>query len=250
MRKLLRAGLVICIASALMLFPVGATTFQPQQSSASSSSSITGYQTPTPSVTVGVNWTYFYSSQPILISGTVGPLSPPMMDVLISVDSSYAPVSIVSVPVNDSTGDYSYVLIPSGLGCGWIASFYSVTATYTYLGQAASATTHFEYTPNTGSVGASTSSTSSTGTCPSIYSLATSLSVTTTTTATQTVTAPPVTVTSLQTTTQTRSLTTTVTQTAQTVPLWGYAVMLVLLFVGLAVGYLVKRTAVHTPSIQ
>ena len=104
MRKLLRAGLVICLASALMLFPVGATTFQPQQGSASSSSSTTGYQTPTPSVTVGVNWTAFYGSQPILISGTVGPLSPPIMEVLVSVDSYDAPVSIASVPVNDSTG--------------------------------------------------------------------------------------------------------------------------------------------------
>jgi|GEM_PF-3243007 len=260
MRKLLRAGLVICLASALMLFPVGATTFQPQQGSASSSSSTTGYQTPTPSVTVGVNWTAFYGSQPILISGTVGPLSPPIMEVLVSVDSYDAPVSIASVPVNDSTGDYSYVLVPSGLGCGWIASTYSVTATYTYIGQVTSATTHFEYTPGTAAVGASTSSTSSTTTCPSIYSLATGVTVTTTTTTTQTstTTMPPSTTTSTSTRTvtvttstsgtaeiSTFTTTTTTTKTlaviSQSVPSWAYAAMAGLLIAGLGAGYGLRR---------
>ena len=77
--------------------------------------------------------------------------------------------------------------------------------------------------------------------------------VTTTLTTTQpttdtvsiTVTAPSIAVVSTQTVTQTQSSTSTTTQTIQMFPTWGYAAILVLLIVGLAVGYLVKGMAIR-----
>ena len=77
-------------------------------------------------------------------------------------------------------------------------------------------------------------------------------------TVTQTVTGPGSTVTNTQTTTNTvtqtvtgpgstvtNTATSTVTQTTSAIPGWAYGVMVVLLLVGLAIGYVVKR-----PSIE
>jgi hypothetical protein len=170
------------------------------------------------------------------------------MDVLVTVDSPDAPVSIALVPVNGSTGDYSYVLVPSGLGCGWIAGTYAVTATYTYLGQAAVATTHFEYTPFTAGVGTSTSSTSSTTTCPSIYSLATGVTVTTTTTATQPVTTTLTTVQPTTVTSTTTFLAPPGLVPGPSVPQWAYAAMAFLLIAGLVIGYAIRRPPASKPK--
>ncbi len=74
----------------------------------------------------------------------------------------------------------------------------------------------------------------------------------TTLTTTNTVTAPPITVTNTQTatqtTTQTESVTSTVIQTTQTVPFWSYPLLLVALFAGLGIGYLIGRSALRGPK--
>jgi uncharacterized protein HemX len=61
-------------------------------------------------------------------------------------------------------------------------------------------------------------------------------------TTTATVTAPPTTLTSTETTTQTA--TNTLTQTTTTAPDWAYGAMVLLLLIGLAIGYVVKRPSV------
>ncbi len=67
---------------------------------------------------------------------------------------------------------------------------------------------------------------------------------TTTTTVTQSVTT---TVTDTQTATTTRTTTSTTTQISSSVPTWAYAAMAILLIVGLAVGYIVRRPSVSKP---
>jgi len=65
--------------------------------------------------------------------------------------------------------------------------------------------------------------------------------VTTTMTTTQTVTGPGTTATTTQT------VTSTTTQNTSSVPAWAYATMAVLIIVGLAIGYIVKRPSVSKP---
>jgi hypothetical protein len=70
----------------------------------------------------------------------------------------------------------------------------------------------------------------------------------TTLTATSTETAPPSTVTSTQTTTQTESVMSSVVRTVQTVPSWSYALILVVLFAGLLIGYVIRRSPIRPPE--
>lgn len=73
-------------------------------------------------------------------------------------------------------------------------------------------------------------------------SASTTTTQTTTTTVTQPVTGPGTTVTT------TRNVTSTVTQDTSSVPTWAYATMVVLLIVGLAVGYIVRRPRAPKPD--
>jgi hypothetical protein len=88
-----------------------------------------------------------------------------------------------------------------------------------------------------------TGTVTSTKTLPPITSTATTTGPPTTVTST----APPTTVTSTQTSTATApptTVTSTLTQTTSTTPGWAYGVMVVLLLIGLAIGYVVKRPSV------
>jgi hypothetical protein len=186
------------------------------------------------SFTIEINGSSFDGSSPILINGTTNPTFL-NETILISVGSPEGLISAATVPMHNCftqpiqcIGTFSYTLTPTDPGCGWIAGSYTVTGTFSVPGQATSATTTFNYLPYPAGVNSSVSSTS-TITCSSTTSTTTTVSccpaVGTTTTTTQTV-------------------------TVQTLPNWGYAVMLALLVVGVAVGYLVKRTATVASSIE
>jgi hypothetical protein len=116
------------------------------------------------------------------------------------------------------------------------------------------------FTTTASATGTNTITVSSTVTQTSIHTLTTTVPTTTTqtvtgpvsiVTSTATTTAPPTTVTSTappstrtstQTTTQTA--TTTVMQKTSSIPGWAYGVMVLLLLIGLAIGYVVKRPPV------
>jgi len=99
----------------------------------------------------------------------------------------------------------------------------------------ANATTSFEYNP-TGAITATNTQSTTTQTVTGPTTTVTGPASTITSTA------PPTTLTSTQTATLTS--TSTVTQTTSTTPDWAYGAMVLLLVLGLAIGYVVKRPSV------
>jgi hypothetical protein len=123
------------------------------------------------------------------------------------------------------------------------------TTTPTTVTQTTTTTTTLPVTTTTTS--ATTKTVTGPGTTSTVTTTQTVTGPASTTTSTVTTTAPPTTVTSTappstrtstQTTTQTAI--STVTQTTSTTPGWAYGAMVLLLLIGLAIGYIVKRPSV------
>jgi len=257
------AGVVLV----LLLLPAGAAAVAPPLLQASSSSSVTSSQTVAMSLTVHANRTVSYGTLPVLISGAVSPYLPAGDNLWIVADGPLGLVAESYVPLN-GTGEYSFTLMPQGLACGWVAGAYLVTA-YLSVSQGASTvvvtnSTVFAYSPVHSEPGGSTTTSSTATTTTSEASCAsviwgpvvttttttvtmpsvstTTTTVSTTLTGTRTVTGPGTTVMS------TETVTSTVTGTVQTVPTWAYAAMVLLLLVGLGVGYTVQRSPARSDA--
>jgi hypothetical protein len=162
----------------------------------------------------------------------------------------------VAVQVNGTFSD----TFQTGGGSAWVAGTYAVTATYGTTSPINTSST-FYYTSTTLTTTATTTVVStvvSPTTVTSTTSLTgqvTTVTQPTTTTVTQSGT-NTVTQTSTHTQTQTQTETQTLTQTSTVtnssggVPGWAYGVMVVLLIVGLAVGYVVAGSMSRRPAVK
>lgn len=87
----------------------------------------------------------FNPDQPILINGTVSP--PPQVPTRFNITVENPEGETVGQtfgPVNLSTGDYNYTLIPGG-NCGWIEGTFTVLGSVEVCGQLIEANTTFSY---------------------------------------------------------------------------------------------------------
>jgi hypothetical protein len=153
-----------------------------------------------------------------------------------------------------ASGGFTYTVNIVANSTGWVSGTYTLTVT-SQEPAPMMITSQFLYTPHTVTV--TTTSTSVTVTSTTTYTHVSLQTSTQTTTAT--VTQPPLTTTATQTTTQTTTQTSiqtttappttqtqtltntsTVTNTSSVIPDWAYGAMVVLLVLGLAIGYVVK----------
>jgi len=212
--------------------------------------------------------------QAYTISGTIYPTPtlPDSVNITVQLVGSSA-VMDSSVQAVTASGTFSYTT-HVGEPYSWTSGPYLVTAIDSY---GLKTTMKFEYSASvtTTTSTSTTTTTTTTTTAPPVTTQTTTQTVTTSVpttvtqtmtttqtptaaTVTQTVTGPGSTVTNTQTTTNTvtqtvtgpgstvtNTATSTVTQTTSAIPGWAYGVMVVLLLVGLAIGYVVKR-----PSIE
>ncbi len=154
--------------------------------------------------------------------------------------------SLYSFGGNTAEGAYNLHISYAGDG---FSSVSVGSPNYVYLGRASGSYT----LPPAGTQTTSSTTSSSTASTTTTVTSTLLLTTTATTTATQTVTGPVTTVTNTATSTQTvTSVTTqlgptTTTQTSSSVPTWAYAIMILLLIAGLAVGYAIKRPSVSKP---
>jgi cobalamin biosynthesis Mg chelatase CobN len=205
--------------------------------------------------------------QAYTISGSIYPTPtlPDSVNITVQLLGSSA-VMDSSIQTVTASGTFSYTT-HVGEPYSWTSGPYLVTAIDSY---GLKTTMKFEYSASV----TTTSTTTTTSTGPPIATQTSTQTVTTTipttvtqtmtttqsptaATVTQTVTGPASTVINTQTTTNTvtqtvtgpastvtNTATSTVTQTTSAIPGWAYGVMVVLLLVGLAIGYVVKRPSI------
>lgn len=167
----------------------------------------------------------YVGTQSGLISGTV-PGGTAGSQIQISITNSLGQVVYTGTATLMANGTFTDAFKTGG-GSLWVAGIYGVTATY---GTASPINASKTFT----------------------YSLTASMTTTVVSTVTQTntatttasVTGPTSTViaSGTNTVTQTSTMTTTSTTTSTSVPTWAYGVMIVLLAIGLAAGYMVSGT--------
>jgi hypothetical protein len=256
------------------------STTSASTSPSSTSTTSTPATTTTPT-TVGMSYTSpslgesLVGNQAYTISGTIYPI--PALPDNVSIEVQLLGSSTVldsSIRAVTASGNFSYTT-HVGEPHGWTSGPYLITVTdsnglkatttFEYEASATTTTTNSTTAPTTvtqtvttaitlPATTTTTSTTTKTATGPGTTSTVTDTQTVTgstttvtepasTITSTATTTAPPTTRTSTQTPTQTA--TSTVTQTTSTTPGWAYAAMIVLLLIGLAIGYVVKRPSVR-----
>jgi len=238
--------------------------------STSASSTFTTSTSATTTTAVGITFTSpalgtsLVGQQAYTISGTIYPIPalPDNVSIEVQLLGSSTVLDSSIQPVTPS-GNFSYTTHVGG-SHPWTSGPYLITATDSY-GLKATTTFEFETSVTTTTTTSTTPTVTTTQTATQTVTgptttMTTTLPVTTTRTSTtiQTVTgpttivtgptstitstAPPTTLTTTITTTQTA--TSTVTQTTSATPDWTYGAMVVLLLIGLAIGYVVKRPSV------
>jgi thermopsin len=145
--------------------------------------------------------------------------------------------SLYSFGANTAEGAYNLHVSYTGNG---FSSVSVGNSNYVYLGPASGSYT----LPPAGTQTTGSTTSSSAGSTTVTVTSTLLLTTTTISTTTQTVSGPATAVTNTATSTQT--VTSTATQTSSSVPAWAYAIMVILLIAGLAVGYAIKRPSVRT----
>ncbi len=211
--------------------------------------------------------TSLVGDQAYTISGTIypAPTLPDNVSITVQLMGSSTMMDSSTLAVTAS-GTFSYTT-HVGQPHSWTSGPYLITAIDSY---GMKTTMKFEYSASV----TTATSTSTTTTAAPITTQTSTQTVTTavpttvtqtmtttlspsaaTTTQTKTVTGATSTVTNTQTvtgpaSTVTNTSTSTVTQTTSTIPSWAYGVMLVLLILGLAFGYVVKNLVPNRPAVR
>jgi hypothetical protein len=225
------------------------------KSTTTSSTTATTSQPPF-EITVATNAQTYSATEALIITGSVSPAPGPGTAVEIQITNpDYTTVVFDDNVTVAASGGFTYTVNIVANSTGWVSGTYTLTVT-SQEPAPMMITSQFLYTPHTVTV--TTTSTSVTVTSTTTYTHVSLQTSTQTTTAT--VTQPPLTTTATQTTTQTTTQTSiqtttappttqtqtltntsTVTNTSSVIPDWAYGAMVVLLLVGLAIGYLVTR---------
>jgi len=218
------------------------TSSTPTTTSTAASTSTAAY-----TLKVTTNAASYQNTQTGTITATATPSLPAGTLVLFQITNPYGTIVFastvaatagVSPKVNFTAQSLSYIY--------WVGGTYVVTASFSVSGATVSATTQFTYSGSSAAPLSTTSSATVTVTSTATGPVTTVTGPPSTVTAVSTVAGPVTTISSVSTvpgpvTTVTSVSTTTTTSTST--PVWAYGMMVLLLAIGLAVGYVVKRPA-------
>ncbi|MGD0636947.1 MAG: hypothetical protein ABSA72_02765 [Nitrososphaerales archaeon] len=235
--------------------PTTSSTTSTTTSVTSSTASGSGY-----TISVATNATSYLNSHAGTITATITPGPATKAEVQFQITNPYGTI-VFNASESVATGGKAIATFTTGGNPGsfyWVGGPYSVTASWTPSGATTAlvAVARFTYS---GPSAATTSTTTASTQTVTTTAPATTQTVTNTATLTSTlsVTGPATTVTNTATSTETSTsistttappstvtTTSTVTQTTSSIPSWAYGLMVVLLLLGLAIGYVVKRPSI------